>query len=131
GACTGAVSPGPETCNAEDYNCDGHVDEGCSCVDGTAQPCGSSVGACKPGTQTCASGAWGACTGGVGASTEQCDGVVDDNCNGVVDEGCACANGALEVCGSSVGACKPGTRTCANGAWGGCTGAVSPATETC
>jgi DNA-binding beta-propeller fold protein YncE len=59
--------------------------------------CGSSVGACKPGTQTrtcsatCSWGAWSSCGGYVGPSPETCGDNVDNNCNGVTDEGCSCS----------------------------------------
>ena len=59
--------------------------------------CGSSVGACKAGTQTrtcsaaCSWGSWSSCTGSVGPSPETCGDGVDNNCNGVADEGCSCS----------------------------------------
>jgi hypothetical protein len=44
-----------------------------------------------------------------------------------------CVTGATETCaGSSVGVCKPGTRTCnSTGTWGACMGQVVPGLETC
>src|SRR5205823_924481 len=77
GACVGAVAPSTETCNGVDDNCDGTIDEGCSCTDGTTQACGSSVGECKQGTQICAAGAWGACVGEVTPTAELCNGLDD------------------------------------------------------
>jgi hypothetical protein len=123
GACSG-VQPTTEVCNGVDDNCNGTVDEGCTCTDGKTQLCGSSTGACKPGTQTCAGGLWGACMGAVGPTTETCNNI-DDNCNGKVDENLS------RSCGSSVGACKPGIQTCTAGAWGTCTGGVGPVSEIC
>jgi hypothetical protein len=131
GVCTGGTGPATEACDGVDNNCNGVVDEGCGCTNGQVMTCGSNVGRCRVGTQTCTNGAWGSCAGAVGPVTEVCDGVVDDNCNGQVDEGCACTNGATRSCGSAVGACKPGTQTCANGAWAACTGGVSAVTEVC
>jgi len=109
GDCKGSVLPSPEVCDgAKDENCDGAVDEGCDCTNGATRACGSSVGACKPGTQTCAAGRWGDCAGATPPHDEKCDGHVDDNCDGVVDEGCACVDGSTKSCGRNVGACKPG-----------------------
>ena len=53
------------------------------CDIGDVQPCGSDVGACQGGTQTCGEEGWGPCIGGVGPSPEQCNGV-DDDCDGVL-----------------------------------------------
>ena len=93
-ACT-AESYGPnyeatETrCDGRDNDCDGTTDEGCDCLDGTTQSCGTSVGRCERGTQICAGGEFGACEGGVGPVEEICNGV-DDNCNGLTDEDFVC-----------------------------------------
>ncbi len=92
------VHPGAaEVCDALDNDCDGVVDPGCSCVDGDARPCGSDVGACTPGTQTCEGGTWGSCDGTVDPVAELCN-AVDDDCDGEVDEDAdaSCAEG--EVC---------------------------------
>jgi hypothetical protein len=56
------------------------------CAEGMTEPCGSDVGACKPGTQTCHDNMFGMCEGAIGPSQEICNGI-DDNCNGQVDEG--------------------------------------------
>jgi hypothetical protein len=128
GPCTGEVLPSAagEVCNGLDDDCDGHVD-------GMARPCGSNVGQCRPGTETCTAGTWGACTGGVGPVTEICNGL-DDNCDGRVDEGCDCIDGTTASCGppeGNVGACKLGTKTCVGGHYGGCNGSVGPTSEIC
>src|SRR6185369_4666620 len=80
GACSGQVLPGQESCNALDDDCNGKVD------DGLSRSCGNNVGACRPGTQVCAAGARGACTGGVDPEPELCNGI-DDDCDGVGDDG--------------------------------------------
>src|SRR5690606_7146553 len=72
-------------CDGLDNDCDGTTDEGCTCEDGDTQPCGSDVGACMPGTQTCSGGTWGACSGEVTPMGEVCDGL-DNDCDGSVDD---------------------------------------------
>lgn len=80
--------------NGLDDNGNGLIDEGCACTAGTTQACytgpaiRAGVGDCKKGTQSCAGGGWGDCTGSVLPAKETCDGVHDENCDGTVDEGC-------------------------------------------
>jgi hypothetical protein len=111
-----------ENCDAKDNDCDGVIDENLS------KPCGSNVGICSKGTETCSSGKWGGCSG-VSPQTEVCDGL-DNDCNGQTDEGCKCSGGA-QSCGSEVGGCRTGTQWCENGYWGACKGAINPRSETC
>ncbi len=122
-ACTGEVTPSNEACDTKDNNCDGVIDEGCSCVDGATQPCTTGppgtagVGICKSGTQTCESGAWSsACAGAVGPEKESCNGK-DDDCNGKTDDGnpgggASCATGLPGPCASGTKHCKSGKVTC-------------------
>jgi Notch-like protein len=129
--CTGATEPTRETCNNIDDDCDGTIDNGVvqACYDGA--PATRGIGVCHPGAQTCAAGAFGACTGEVTPSVEQCNGL-DDNCDGAIDN--APGGGAItQSCysgpagTSGVGTCKAGAKTCAFGAFGACSGEVVPA----
>jgi hypothetical protein len=96
-----------------DNDCDGSVDEGCSCVDGQTQGCGSDIGECEKGTQTCADGIWGACTGAIDATIELCDNK-DNNCNSLTDEN------LLQDCSLQQGVCAGTKQTCDAGLWGAC-----------
>ncbi len=86
--CTAAL-PEPETCDGTDNNCDGLTDEGCACIDGTTQPCGPDIGACRAGVQRCVAGQWETdCVGAVPPGAELCGDGIDNDCNGFVDETC-------------------------------------------
>jgi len=71
-----------------DTSCDTVLNPGCDCINGSTQPCGTDVGACEFGSQTCVQGAWAVCTGGVSPKPEVCGNPIDENCDGHVDEGC-------------------------------------------
>jgi cysteine-rich repeat protein len=128
-----------ETCNGEDDDCDGRVDEdvlttACFDADGdgrgavspTVVGCAVPVGA----VTTCNDCDDGDPSRYLGAP-ESCNDV-DDDCDGAVDESCACSEGATRPCGSTGGACVVGTQVCLGGAWESeCVGAVTPEAEAC
>ncbi len=101
--CPGAIGPAEEICNGLDDDCDTQTDEGCDCVDGTTQPCGTAIGACMQGEQLCVDGRWSeGCDGGFDGSEEVCDGV-DNDCDGQVDDVPAVIE--ARPCTVGVGAC--------------------------
>lgn len=135
--CVGAVPPREkDTCEPNnDDNCNGRPTDHCGCVAGTTQECGSDVGVCQKGKITCQeNGEWGDdCIGEIAPSEEICDGKADENCDGKSDEeNCECINGRTMECGASnTGECRLGTKTCTDGKWGSCVGAVGPRPELC
>jgi hypothetical protein len=150
GQCVGAVFPAARSCASnQDNDCDGRadntVDNVCTCLIGSTQACGAHPGRdgngqCQAGSQRCegrsnnSTSTFGTCTGSVGpALQDTCANGDDANCNGIPNEGCACVNGQTRSCGpdTDVGPCQRGTQTCANGAFGGCQGAVFPAPRNC
>ena len=144
-SCEGEILPAAEICNGLDDDCDGFVDEddaglplARSCF--TGAPGLAGIGACRPGTQTCSLGHFGACVGEVLPGLEICDGQ-DNDCNGAADDGangCNCQPGASRACytgpagTSGVGLCRDGRQTCdAGGHYGACLNQRTPAVETC
>ena len=96
------------TGNGLDDNCDGKVDEKCSCTPGEVERCflgppgKHNIGACTDGMQTCIGGEigyWGDCKGSIAPGAESCDGL-DNDCNGCADDG-LCCDAVLE-CPTSV-----------------------------
>ncbi|RME52473.1 hypothetical protein D6783_04625, partial [Candidatus Woesearchaeota archaeon] len=85
-----AGNESPNFCqDSQDNNCNGEVDEGCPCEENATRLCGSDVGACEQGIETCHNGTWGECTGQTTPTTETCNNV-DDDCDGATDEGDVC-----------------------------------------
>ncbi len=137
--CIGAVEATMEVCDEAklDENCDGTPNDGCNCVMGETQECGTDEGICSKGTQTCMSGAWdGPCEGKVDPMTaEVCDQAEqDENCDGEANPECECFVGqSPRPCpgGTETGECSAGTQACNSGRWGACSGMRRAQTESC
>jgi hypothetical protein len=93
-ACRGEVLPGAENCRTPfDDDCDGAVNEECSCSDQEGSPCYGGaigtmgVGICRAGTVACGMFGSVVCGGQQLPRPETCSTLEDDNCNGV-SEGC-------------------------------------------
>ncbi|NIS31154.1 MAG: hypothetical protein GWN73_13105, partial [Actinobacteria bacterium] len=80
GPCEDDVTPAMEICDGvADEDCDGALDDGCECVvDSGPLPCGTDVGECTAGVQSCVDGMLTACEGAVGPRGETCDGTDED-----------------------------------------------------
>lgn len=114
GGCT-AAQPQPETCNGVDDDCNGLVDDGIA-----ARPCRT---ACGAGQEVCIGGAF-VCNA-PRPRPEVCDGA-DNDCNGMTDDNVAPGG----TCGSSVGACRPGSFVCRGGRYV-CEGETVGGAEVC
>lgn len=111
-----------------DNDCDGLVEELCSCVldagiscwTGTALECptdgGPCLGICRRGTQRCVSQpdggtGYSSCSGAVSAQTENCSNTQDDDCDGLTD--CADPSCSGRSCSTTGSVCTGGTCQCA------------------
>ncbi|HLC65271.1 MAG TPA: MopE-related protein [Candidatus Nanoarchaeia archaeon] len=121
--CT-AILPTAEVCDGLDNDCDAIVDEGIA-----PQQCEvTDAGECRFGLRSCEGGAFSSCVGNIDPVAEICDSL-DNDCDGQADE--SAAGGDLtEVCGTDVGACQTGVRTCSAGGFGVCVGEIAPVGET-
>ncbi len=109
-------TPGTETCNGMDDDCDGTTDESLPTTS-----CG--VGACRLTVSTCVDGMPRACVPGT-PGVEACNGL-DDDCNGTADDGFGTTTCGMGTCSRTVSSCvmgmpqmcmpgSAGTETCNN-----------------
>jgi formylglycine-generating enzyme required for sulfatase activity len=122
-ACTGSVAPkATDRCDvANDDNCDGQKNGGCTCLSGEKSTCldvYGSKGVCSTIALTCsAAGKWPSSANCTTGKAEVCAGDnKDENCDGQVNEGCSCVDGTFAICGD----CDEGMMTCSSGKYGVC-----------
>ncbi len=110
------------------------AEAGCeTCADGETKPCGTDVGACQAGQQTCQpDGTWGTCLNAVEPIPEECNGQ-DDDCDGQLpaDEADADGDGVAACagdCDDGRAGAHPGAAEACNGLDDDCDG-QTPADE--
>ncbi|MBI5739348.1 MAG: DUF4215 domain-containing protein [Nitrospirae bacterium] len=66
---------------------------GSMCDNGDTKVCGSDIGACRQGAETCVNGAWDhTCAGEIAPVAEICGDGIDNDCNGTTDEAWVCSD---------------------------------------
>lgn len=89
GECEGQVGPSVETCNDEDDDCDGRIDQYTeACFGEPGQGLDGrliGIGVCEAGFRSCRDGRFGECAGDVLPAAESCD-RIDNDCDGRSDE---------------------------------------------
>ncbi len=123
-SCTGEVTPGLESCNGLDDDCDGQADEG---DPGGGGSCSTGLlGICAAGTTVCSGGSF-TCLPNQQATAELCDNL-DNDCNGQIDNGNPGGGGSCNT--GQLGVCAAGTMTCISGSLS-CVQNQQPAAEIC
>jgi len=82
-----------------------------SCDNGDTRSCGSSIGECSLGIETCNGNSWSACVGNVGPSTEFCTDGLDNDCDTKIDcnDGdCSSDPACIIPCSCNDNACQAG-----------------------
>jgi len=133
GMCENAVNPQNEACDDEDNDCDGSIDEGCSCDAEQTKKCGIGVGMCTYGKQECKDGLFTECKDAIQPKEELCSDNLDNDCDGSIDEGCPCIEPMTKKeltsrpCAKQEGVCKGLNQTCISGIFADCdyTGIIS------
>jgi hypothetical protein len=122
--CSRNNGPSAETCDGQDNDCDGAVDDG---NPGGNLNCNTGMqGVCATGLSACTSG-FIVCQQTVFPNQETCDGF-DNDCDGTVDDGNP--NGGISCSTGQPGVCASGTTACSGGAVV-CNRNVNPSGEVC
>ncbi|MCB9639451.1 MAG: hypothetical protein H6727_11220 [Myxococcales bacterium] len=130
GPCLGEVLPQKESCNDQDDDCDGNIDEGFQqkgavCQVGRGECLASGRLVCDIDGQNLR------CDAQPNTSkAETCDNK-DEDCDGLIDEDVyrPCYRGSNDT--KDKGNCRSGIENCADGVWGPCLGDRLPQTEIC
>ncbi len=113
-SCSGFQLPAEESCEGLDDNCNGAIDDGCGCEEGSSRSCytgpayACDIGICASGLQHCVGGVWAAeCEGqNQQPKNEVCGDGKDNDCNGQLDNGCPCAHNKCSTGSALVSGCS-------------------------